>query len=85
RRVVCVALNPTGVSMTIDTNTPPDGICDSAPSMPNKPQGGSGLASSVATFKFTALGSTDQSSNVTITITNAAGITVEAATGYVHD
>ena len=85
RRVVCVALNPAGVSMTIDTSTPPDGTCDAAPTMPSTPQGGSGLASSVATFKFTALGSTDQSSNISITIANAADITVEATTGYVHD
>ncbi len=85
RRMVCVALNPTGVSMTMDKSTPPDGTCDSAPAMPNTPKGGSGLASSVATFKFTGLGSTDQSSNITITIVNAAGITVEAATGYVHE
>jgi MSHA pilin protein MshC len=85
RRVVCVTLSPAGVSMTMDKSTPPDGTCDSAPTMPNTPNVGSGLASSVATFKFTALGSTDQSSNVTITIANAAGITVEWGTGYVHD
>lgn len=85
RRVVCVTLSPGGVSMTMDTNTPPDGTCDSAPSLPNTPKGGSGLSSSVATFKFTALGGIDQSSNVTITIANASDITVERDTGYVHD
>jgi MSHA pilin protein MshC len=85
RRVVCVALNPTGVTMTMDKSTPPDGTCDSAPTLPNTPKGGSGLAPSVAAFKFTGLGSTDQSSNVTMTITNAESITVEAATGYVHE
>jgi MSHA pilin protein MshC len=85
RRVVCVTLNPEGVSMSMDKTTPPDGTCDSAPSLPNTPKGGSGLSASVTTFKFTALGSTDQLSNVTITIANAAGITVERDTGYVHD
>jgi hypothetical protein len=31
------------------------------------------------------LGSTNQSTNIAITIANSSNITVEAATGYVHD
>lgn len=87
RRVVCVALNANGVALTMDTdpNTPPDGVCDAAPVLPNTPRGGNGLAGSVAAFQFTPLGSTNQAAAVTVTIPNAAGITVEADTGYVHD
>ncbi|WP_114971283.1 pilus assembly FimT family protein [Rhodoferax ferrireducens] len=85
RRTVCVNLNATGVTMTMDTNTPPDGGCDAAPTLPNTPRGGSGLAGSVVAFQFRPLGSTNQSTAVTITILNSNGITVEAETGYVHD
>jgi MSHA pilin protein MshC len=85
RRTVCILLNATGVTMTIDTDTPADGICNASPSLPNTPRGGRGLAGSVATFQFTPLGSTNLVSNVTITIAGSTGITVEAATGYVHD
>ena len=86
RRTVCISLNATGVTMTIDTDTPADGICNTSPTLPNIPRGGSGLAAgSVAAFQFTPLGSTDQTTNVAITIAGSTGITVEAATGYVHD
>lgn len=85
RRVVCVALNATGITLTIDTNTTPDGVCDAAPILPNTPKGGTGLSSALASFSYTALGSTDQTANFTISISNAANIVVEAQTGYVHD
>ena len=87
RRSVCVNLNATGVTMTIFATNPPTGTCSAATVLnpPNTPRGGTGLAGTPSAFQFTPLGSTDQSSNVTITITNAAGITVEAATGFVHD
>ncbi|MGZ4956143.1 MAG: GspH/FimT family pseudopilin [Methylobacter sp.] len=85
RRTVCVALNAAGVTMTIDTNTPADGICNTSPVLPNTPRGGSGLAGSVTAFQFTSLGNTNQAANVTITIANSTNITVEAATGYVHE
>lgn len=85
RRTVCVALNPTGVALTIDTDSPPDGSCNAAPALPNAPRGGSGLAGSVASFQFTPLGSTNQSSTVAITIAGGSSIQVEAGTGYVHD
>ena len=87
RRTVCVALNATGISLKIYAANPAVGSCNSAPSMslPNTPRGGSGLAGSVASFLFTPLGSTDQSANVTITIANSSSITVEAATGCIHE
>ena len=85
RRTVCVTLAATGVTMTMDTNSPPDGACDATPTLPNTPRGGSGLAGSVASFNFTSLGNTDQAARVTITIVNSSAITVEADTGYVHD
>lgn len=85
RRTVCVALNATGVTITIDTDTPADGVCNSPPTMPNTPHGGSGLTASVASFQFTPLGSTNQANNVNIAIAGSTGITVEAATGYVHE
>lgn len=85
RRTVCVSLNAAGVALTIDTDTPADGICNAPPTLPNTPRGGSGLAGSVASFQFTPLGSTNQAANVAITIAGSTGITVEADTGYVHD
>jgi MSHA pilin protein MshC len=87
RRSVCVNLNATGVTMTIFATNPATGTCPTPTALnpPNTPRGGTGLAGTPSAFQFTPLGSTDQSSNVTITITNAAGITVEAATGFVHD
>ena len=85
RRTVCVALNPTGVALTIDSDSPADGTCNAAPALPNAPRGGSGLAGSVASFQFTPLGSTNQTANVTITIAGSTPIEVAAGTGYVHD
>jgi MSHA pilin protein MshC len=85
RRTVCVALNATGVALTMDKSVPPDGTCDSAPALPNIPRGGSGLSSATASFNFTPLGSTEPSSRVTISVADSSDITVEADTGYVHD
>ncbi|MCF8211537.1 MAG: type II secretion system GspH family protein [Rhodoferax sp.] len=99
RRVVCVTLNSTGVTLTIDTGTTPDGTCDAAPVLPSTPRGGSGLAAKVAgatvtSFDFTPLGSTSNitptpavgvNRTITITITNSTDIKVEAETGYVHE
>lgn len=87
RRSVCVNLNSTGVTLTIFAANPSTGTCSAAQNLnpPNTPRGGTGLVGTPSAFQFTPLGSTDQSSNVTITIANAAGITIEAATGYVHD
>ncbi len=85
RRTVCVSLNTAGIALTIDTDTPADGTCNAAPSLPNTPRGGSGLASTVPAFEYTPLGSTNQPANITITIAGSTNITVEAATGYVHE
>jgi MSHA pilin protein MshC len=83
RRNVCVALNATGVVLTIDTGTPADGTCDVALTLPSTPNGGTGLSPSVGSFKFQPLGDTDQSANITVTIAGAA-ITVDYKTGYVY-
>ena len=83
RRAVCVALNATGVALTIDTNTPGDSNCDDPLSLPSASQGGAGLVPSVANFKFLPLGDTDQIANVTAVISGVT-ITVDARTGYVR-
>lgn len=85
RRTVCVALNDTGVTLTMDTSTPPDGTCDVTLAPPNTPRGGTGLAGTPSTFAYTALGSTNQSTAIAITVNGSTPITVEAETGYVHD
>lgn len=85
RRTVCVALNDTGVTLTMDTAAVPDGACDATLAPPNAPRSGSGLNGSVAAFKYSALGSTNQTNNVLITISASTPITVDAATGYVYD
>ncbi|MDO8698948.1 MAG: prepilin-type N-terminal cleavage/methylation domain-containing protein [Rhodoferax sp.] len=85
RRTVCVSLNATGVTLSMDTSTPPDGVCDASPTLPATPKGGSGLAGSVAGFQFTPLGSTNQPAAIIITIANSSGIRVEADSGYVHE
>jgi MSHA pilin protein MshC len=85
RRVVCVQLNASGVAITMDTKATPDGVCNGPATLPNSPRGGTGLSATVSNFKFTALGATDQSSAVIVTIANSTSITVESGTGYVHD
>lgn len=83
RRTVCVALNDTGVTLRIDTGTPPDGVCDADLAPPATPRGSTGLVGTPSSFEYTALGS--PSAAVSITIANAGNIIVEADTGYVHD
>jgi MSHA pilin protein MshC len=85
RRSVCVALNASGVTLAIDSNPVPDGVCETVLSPVNPPRGGSGLSASVAAFQYLASGGTDQSAAISISIANASAITVEASTGYVHD
>jgi MSHA pilin protein MshC len=86
RRTVCVALKDTGVTLTMDTNaSAPDGVCDAALVPPNVPRGGEGLSWSVPAFEYRALGDTNQAANIHIAISNAEPITIEAATGYVHN
>lgn len=91
RRAVCVTFDttstPNKVTLTMDTGTTADGVCDEQLAPLNTPRGGAGLAAtpSPAPLMFTGLGSTNQTGALTITISNANPITVEAATGYVHD
>jgi len=87
RRTVCVAFNPTGITLTMDTGAAPDGVCDATLAPPNPPRGGVGLAATPtpSPLQFTALGSTNQTAALVITISNTSSITVEAQTGYVHD
>jgi MSHA pilin protein MshC len=88
RRTVCVALNATGVTLTIASLASPSTTCDSPSlSLPATPRGGTGLspkAGSPASFKFLGSGATDQSANVGIAISGSDDITVDAATGYVY-
>ncbi len=87
RRTVCVTLNATGVTLTMDTdaNTPADGVCDAALTLPSVPRGGVGLVGVPGAFQFIPLGSTNQAATVTITILNSTAIFVDAATGYVYE
>lgn len=82
RHAVCVALPATGATLSIDNTG--DGNCDIPLALPNPSRGGTGLTSSVATFRFRPSGDTDQPANVTITIAGSATITVDRRTGHVY-
>ncbi|MBI5626893.1 MAG: prepilin-type N-terminal cleavage/methylation domain-containing protein [Nitrosomonadales bacterium] len=103
RRNVCVAFTlpaPSTITLTIDSNTPPDGVCNPAPAGNlQSPTGGpdyvitapAGIAFDTVLpavapvdFSFNALG-VPTNAPQTITITGAAnGITIEEETGYVR-
>lgn len=96
RRAVCVTFNSTGVTLTMFVANPAPASCAAATAaqapalaLPFTPSGGTGLSvsptPSPSPLQFTPLGSTDQSSAITISIANSTPITVEAATGYVHE
>lgn len=84
RRAVCVAVDAdaTKVTLKIDTTTPPDDTCDVALIPPFTPRAGSGLAGS--DFRFLRMGETDQGGDITLTITGADPIRIDAVTGYVR-
>jgi len=82
RRTVCVTVNPTGISLNIDTATIPDGTCDGPLTLPATPRGGSGLGGT--SFNFLASGAASGTGTHTLTITDATDIKVDAATGYVR-
>lgn len=84
RRTVCVALSATGVALTI-ASVPASTTCNTPLVLPTTPRGGTGLTSSITSFKYVGLGGTDQGANVTISILgSSSGITVDAVTGYVY-
>ena len=90
RRMVCVALNDTGVTLTMFADNPSLETCPAALELkpPNPPRRGTGLAGTPSSFAFTPLGSPVTplgSTAVNITIANSTPIKVEAETGYVHD
>lgn len=92
RRTVCVNIAATGVTMTMFANNPAPTSCAAATALqapplalPFTPKGGTGLSATPSSFQFTPLGSTDQASAIAITVANSTPITVESATGYVHD
>ena len=89
RRAVCVAIGSTGTGVTLtiatsDTKT----ICSNAADFvsltpPFSPKAGSGLSGS--DFTFLRIGETSQASgSITLTITDADPITIDAVTGYVR-
>lgn len=92
RRTVCVTVAATGVTMTMFTGNPASTTCAAASLViapvlapPFTPHVGTGLAANFTPFQFTPLGSTDQVANITVTVVSSTAITVDAATGYVHD
>lgn len=82
RRTVCVAVASSGITLTIDTTTMPDGSCDGPLTLPATPRGSSGLAGTG--FNFLASGATSGAGTHTLTITDAADIKIDVATGYVR-
>ena len=80
RSTVCVTVNSTGVALTIDTNA--DGTCDASLSLPVTPRGGSGLGGS--SFNFLSSGATNGTGTLTLTLTGATNIQIDAVTGYVR-
>ena len=84
RRTVCVAVASDGITLEIDTTTVPDGTCDgpSTLTLPVTPRGGSELAGTG--FNFLASGAASGTGTHTLTITDAADIKIDAATGYVR-
>jgi MSHA pilin protein MshC len=101
RRSVCVAFDsvavPNNITLTIDSDTPPDGACNPAPAgnlqspsgdasyVISAPDGVAfGTAPAPVDFRFNALG-TPTNAPQAISITGAANaILIEAETGYVH-
>ena len=100
RRVVCVAFDtvtvPNSITLTIDSDTPADGVCNPAPAgdLPS-PTGEASykieapasttFAAAPADFSFDAQGSPSFAAAASVSVSGVAGaITVEAVTGYVY-
>jgi MSHA pilin protein MshC len=89
RRVVCVALGSTGVSLSLDTAAVADGSCEAALATPSA-VGGIGLSAassgaSVSSFEFHPSGATNLTSALTVSISGGEPIYVAAKTGFVYD
>ncbi len=83
RRAVCVSVSSTGLTLTVDTSTPPDDTCDAALATGFTQRPGSGLSG--GDFSFLRMGQTSQASGaITLTVTGADPITIDAVTGYVR-
>lgn len=79
RRTVCVALNPTGVAMTmVSAAGSTDCTATALLALPATPRGGAGLSpktGSPGSFRFLGSGATDQINNVGIAISGSDDIT----------
>lgn len=94
RRAVCVAVDASGLTVTVDQDVPetPFSACDAALPLPgsksgcgaNKvcPPSGVALTSSTSSFRFDSLGRA-LPAGATLTI-GGVNVTVEQETGYVH-
>jgi len=91
RRTVCLTFTTTSVTARVASGDPPSTVCDTDLIGPNGTQpytvmarGSSAYTGTPTAFSFSALGQAGQSQ--TIQVANVANsITVEAATGYVHE
>jgi MSHA pilin protein MshC len=92
RRIVCVAIANAGLTLTMDTDTPPNGGCEGSGSLtpPFTPRPGTGLsgqdssAAALTSFNFNTIGGTNLTGTLTLRITDANDILVDADTGYVR-
>lgn len=91
RHTVCVTFTSTSVTATVASAAPPSTTCDTNLNGPNgtspytvTARGSSAYTGTPTSFSFSALGQASLSQ--TIQVANvASSITVEAATGYVHE
>lgn len=81
RRTVCVTVAATGVSLNLASSAGST-TCATNLNMPSTAVGGSGLSGN--SFKFLASGATDQTGTITLAITGASSINIDAVTGYVR-
>lgn len=93
RRVVCVAFTASTITLTIDSDTPADGICNAAPAGNlTSPSGdtpyvvtapANATLSGFVDFNFNALGQPSATPNIAIS-GYGIPVVIEAGTGYVH-
>ena len=82
RRAVCVTTSNTGVTLKVASTATDNNACDDgvAFTLPFQAKPGTGLE--VKSFNYLRQGETDQSSDITLTITGATTITVDYLTGH---